>query len=378
MKKVVIVTNIPNPYRVPLFNELNRQMTAEGYSMTVIFAAESYARRKFILDKSEMKFDYRFLNSSAIQLGDSEKTVFSYRGLQDELNKIKPNVVITPGFSPATMSVAMWKVVHRCKQIIWSGSLTPESAGASLLRRLQRKILMKFTDATLAYGSLAKKYLISIGSPERRSFIAINTVDTEFFRSETEKLRSGPDNGDDKKHLTCIGYLSPRKKMIEVLKAVQKLSHKRNDFVLDIIGDGEDRQMLEQKSWEWNIGDVVKFHGFRQKSELPAYFSKSSAFLFQTDFDIWGLVLNEAMAAGVPCIVSPNAGASADLVEEGKTGFVCNYGDTDSVVNRIEYLLDHPENARMIGRAASEFIRTQASLEVSARGFLTAVKSVLK
>ena len=142
MKKVVIVTNIPNPYRVPLFNELNRQMTAEGYSMTVIFAAESYARRKFILDKSEMKFDYRFLNSSAIQLGDSEKTVFSYRGLQDELNKIKPNVVITPGFSPATMSVAMWKVVHRCKQIIWSGSLTPESAGASLLRRLQRKILM--------------------------------------------------------------------------------------------------------------------------------------------------------------------------------------------------------------------------------------------
>ena len=90
------------------------------------------------------------------------------------------------------------------------------------------------------------------------------------------------------------------------------------------------------------------------------------------------MVLNEAMAAGVPCIVSPNAGAAADLIVEGETGFVCNYNDIDSVVAKIEYLLDRPHEVVRIGENARIYIRNNATLEISASGFVNAVLSTNK
>ncbi len=372
MKKVVVVTNIPNPYRVPLFNELNEQLRRENIALIVVFGSEGYSRRKFILDKSEMKFKFVFLKSSTYQLGNEERIVFSYKGLQSLLSDLKPDVIVTPGFSPATMKALLWKLFRPTKHIIWSGSLSTESSGTSLIRKIQRKVLMRITDAVIAYGSLAKKYLIGLGARESSAFVAINTVDTSFFENETSKLRM-KQNNETTKHLTYVGYLSPRKNVTLVLEAIRKLAEKRNDFVLDLIGDGEEKSVLEQKVKEWDLESKVVFHGFLQKNELPQFFAKSSAFLFQTDFDIWGLVLNEAMAAGVPCLASVNAGATFDLIEDGQTGFVCNYNDIDSVVAKIDHLLDHPEDVSRISKNAVKFIRDQASLSVSAQGFVNAI-----
>ena len=377
MKNVIVVTNIPNPYRVPLFNSLNEQLKLVGYSLTVVFAAEGYARRKFVLDKSDMKFNYLFLHSAAFQLGDEEKTVFSYAGLKKVLKDINPDVIISPGFSPATMRVILFSYFRKTKVILWSGSLNPESAGMSLLRKIQRKVLIKFVDATIAYGTKARKYLINLGAKEKSAFIATNTVDTSFFETETAKLRKEKDQNQIK-HLLYVGYLSPRKNVSLLLEAIKKIANRRNDFVLDILGDGEEKTLLENKVQQMELVGKVIFHGFKQKSELPEYYAQSSAFLFQTDFDIWGLVLNEAMAAGVPCIVSPNAGAAADLIVEGETGFVCNYSDIDSVVAKIEYLLDRPKEVERIGENARMYIRNNATLEISASGFVKAVLSTNK
>lgn len=377
MKKVVIVTNIPNPYRVPLFNELNEQLKQHDLSLTVVFGAEGYARRKFVLEKSDLRFDYVFLQSSSYQMGDAERTVFTYAGLEKVLNDLKPAVVVTPGFSPATMKVVVWKMFRSVKHIIWSGSLSAESAGGSLIRKVQRNVLVRMADAVIAYGSLAKKYLISLGAKEHSAFVALNTVDTSFFEQETAKARTKVVS-DGLKHLTYVGYLSPRKNVSLVIEAVKKLAAKRSDFVLDIVGDGEEKTLLESKVRELNLQSFVIFHGFRQKDELPAFFARSSMFLFQTDFDIWGLVLNEAMAAGIPCLVSPNAGAAFDLVKEGETGYVCNYIDVDSVVAKIEYLLDHPEEVSRIGQNSSKFIRERAGLSHSALGFVNGILYTLK
>lgn len=92
---------------------------------------------------------------------------------------------------------------------------------------------------------------------------------------------------------------------------MQKL---RNDFSLRIIGDGPAADSLKTLTKELELENTIIFEGFKQKSDLPPYLEQTDCFLFQTGCDIWGLVLNEAMASGLPCIVSPNAGAARDLI----------------------------------------------------------------
>ena len=139
----------------------------------------------------------------------------------------------------------------------------------------------------IAYGSKAKEYLVSMGAPPEKVCIGMNTVDTTFFKEETSKHRSAVNGG--LKRLLYIGYLVPRKNIDRLIDIISKLSETRKDFVLHILGDGSDRSKLETLVSEYHLQERIVFHGFVQKKDLPEHFAASTAFLFQTDFDIWGL-----------------------------------------------------------------------------------------
>lgn len=372
-KLILVVTNIPNPYRIPLFNELNKQLNAEGMQLKVVFAAKGYARRIFNLDMNDCKFDYEILNATTYTASDNvEKTYFSYKGLLKVVAKEKPYRTIIIGYSPGTMMLWLRSFVKPTPFIIWSGTLKKKGRNDSWLRILQRKIITKRAKAFIAYGSGAVEYLKTIGAPENKIAVAINTVDTEFFRTQTQKEREQTKISEIK-HLTYIGYLVPRKNVNRLLEVIKELSAERNDFVLDIIGDGESKLDLQSFTKQHNLQNFVQFQGYKQKNELPAFLARSTAFLFQTDFDVWGLTLNEAMAAGVACLSSVNAGASYDLIQEGETGFIVDFSDKEEVIKKISWLLDHPNEAKQMGEKAAALIKEKASLEVSAKGFIKAI-----
>jgi glycosyltransferase involved in cell wall biosynthesis len=373
VKKVVIVTNIPNPYRVPLFNEVNRLFLEKGIRLKVLFGSKGYSRRKFNLDLNELKFDYELLHSKKIDFGNQEKTYFSYRGMMRAIRDESPDVVIVSGFSVVTIRLWLKSFLQKTKYIIWSGSIHKKGRNDSWLRVKIREFLVQRAYAFIAYGSKSKEYLLDLGAAESKVFIAINTVDTNFFAERTNFFKDSKNKIDNKKHLTYVGYLSSRKNVTRMLECVKTLSQGRKDFVLDLIGEGDDRLKLQEFVRQNNLTEVVRFHGFIQKERLPEYFAVSDCFLFQTDFDIWGLVLNEAMAAGLPVISSTNSGAASDLIKEGKTGFAIDFNETDQVVKKINWILDNPKDAGEIGIHARNFITQHATLEVSARGFLNSV-----
>ena len=103
MKKVIVVTNIPNPYRIPLFNEMWRLCNDRKIEFKVIFGAQNYARRKFVLDMNDCLFPYEILDSQKINFGNLEKIVFTYKGLLNALAKEKPDCIIINGFSVGTL-----------------------------------------------------------------------------------------------------------------------------------------------------------------------------------------------------------------------------------------------------------------------------------
>jgi glycosyltransferase involved in cell wall biosynthesis len=376
MKKSVLITNIPNPYRVPLFNELSKQLKNDNIHLKIIFANKTYKRRLFQLNESDFQFDYTFLDNEAITVGNNnENTYFTYKGLYQQLKNENPDSIIVSGFSSATIKVFLYTLINRTPYIIWNGSIAKKGRKDSFIRTLQRKLLTHFAKAFIAYGTKAKSYLMNIGAADENVFIATNTVDTSFFETATNECRQSIHN-DGLNHFLYLGYLVPRKNVGLLIDIANELKQKRNDFCIDIIGDGESREQLELIVKNLDLCEFVKFHGFKQKNELPSYFANTKALLFQTDFDIWGLVLNEAMAAGVPCLSSANAGASSDLIQNNHNGFVVDYENKADIIEKINFIIENPEKATEMGNRASEFMLANANVAVCAKGFINAIKSI--
>lgn len=376
MKKVILITNIANPYRVPLFNELSNQLHNKNIHLKIVFANKTYKRRRFTINENEFKFDFCFLNNEAITVGsNSENSYFTYSGLFQQLKNEKPDTIIVSGFSSATIKVFLYSLIKRTPYIIWNGSIAKKGRKDSFIRTLQRRLLTNFATAFVTYGTKAKSYLKSIGADDEKVFIATNTVDTSFFEKETEKHRAILVN-DDIHHFLYLGYLVPRKNVGLLIDMANDLQKQRNNFCIDVIGDGESREQLELKVKNLGLSQFVKFHGFKQKHELPPYFAQTKALLFQTDFDIWGLVLNEAMAAGVPCLSSVNAGASSDLIKNGYNGFLVDYENKSDIIEKITFIIENPKEAIEMGKRASEFVNTNVNLNICAKGFVNAIRSI--
>ena len=377
VKTVMIITNIPTPYRIPLFNELCLQLHDIGYTLKVIFGSLGYQHRKWQINMSDCAFEYEVLNSKEITLDRPENTTFNYPNLYEVVKRVDPTAIITNGFSIATTKLWFRSFVKATPYIIWSGTVPNKNNEPKLHRKIHRKLLTGRASSFVAYGTKAKQYLQSLGAKEEKVEIAINTVDTRFFSSETAKLRLNQKQSEtEKKRLLYIGHLSSRKNVSKLLKVVKELSSQRSDFLLDLVGDGEDRSNLENYVRDHHLSEFVVFHGFKQKTDMPAFLAQSICFLFQTDFDIWGLVLVEAMAAGLPCLASVSAGATQDLIDDNKTGFIADFSNLEDVKKKINWILDNPKQANEIGQRASEFISNKVSLKKSAEGFIQAITSI--
>ncbi len=373
MKTVVVVTNIPTPYRIPLFNEVARRLHARGYALHVVFGAWGYKRRQWKIDPGTFEFGYHVLGGSGFYLGRNESITLTYSGLIKYILATKPFLTIVSGFSIASLKLLLCSFVSSARYCIWSGGIAGRGASLGFFRTLQRRLLVRRASNFIVYGSRAAQYLVMLGAKSDRIFTAINTVDVEFFKSvgnrdQMEPVKKG------KRVILYVGNLTRGKRIDLVLHALRRFRNQRDDFVFHVVGDGAERQTLEKIVRDFELGDVVEFVGYLQKQEVAERLAGATCFVFPSEYDIWGLVLVEAMAAGVPCIASMKSGATADLIDDGRTGYAVDFEDTARVAHRIGQLLDNPEEAHRMGGAGRDFVSSQANLSVSADGFAAAVE----
>jgi len=376
--KILLVTNIPTPYRIPLFNELKEQLERKGLGLKIVFGALGYARRKWAVDMSQCTFEYEVLPSKNLYYFDPEKSSFTYSGLYRVISKENPFVIITNAFSIATMKLWLWSWFLRIPYIIWSGSIVTKGRSVSFLRSIQRRMLIKRAVGYIAYGTKAKEYLISLGAAANKIQIGINTTDTEFFRAETKRIRENLEDKGRIKRLLHIGYITRRKRLDQLFYVVKSLSIRRQDFVLQLVGSGPEVKNLKNLADDLHITNFVRFEGFKQKKEILRYLAAADCFLFPSEYDIWGLVLVEAMSAGLPCISSIYAGATHDLIKDGVTGFAMDFSETEEVVDKANWIMDNPESSKEIGQNASHFIAENINIEKAATGFVSAITKALE
>ncbi len=368
--KLLVITNIPNPYRIPLFNLLNQKLQARQHELHVAFGTSSYQRRKFVLNPSEFKFPYTVLDSGKMSLFGREGVLLTYSGIRKLVRHQQPDVVVVAGFSLATLKLFLLSLVSRVPYYIWSGVIHSPNRRQSLRQRWYRSLLAKRAKGGIAYGTRAGEYLRDLGIRTEGIQVAINTVDTTFFQEATCRYRQQQNQSTIAKKLVYVGYLTRGKRVDLLLRLVKQLAGQRNDFYLQIIGDGPEMAPLKEQAERLEIRSLVEFTGFVQKEELPRYLADAYVFLFPSEYDIWGLVLVEAMAAGIPVLASYKAGASLDLVQEGLNGWMINFEDIPLVAARVASLLSDPEMQARMSVEAVRFVQNNVTLEHSVAGFL--------
>ncbi len=148
--------------------------------------------------------------------------------------------------------------------------------------------------------------------------------------------------------------LQTRKHCDHLLEAFLQLRPSATPPQLVIVGDGEEMESLRRRVLDSGSTDV-RFAGFRNQGELPRFFDLASVFVLPSQHEAWGLIVNEAMAAGLPVIVSDDMGCAVDLVRNGENGFVYPFGDIPALSNALHAVLQ-PGAAERMGRASAERI----------------------
>jgi glycosyltransferase involved in cell wall biosynthesis len=239
---------------------------------------------------------------------------------------------------------------------------------------------MKFLrncDAFVVPGRSSGEYLRTYGVSEELIFTAPNAVDTQLFARKAAVVRSDAAThrealGLPPRFFLFVGRLVAEKGIFDLLNAYGALAPElRKEMGLVFVGDGAARSTLLQRAAAINPGRI-QMVGFAQREQLSAYYALADVFVFPTHTDPWGLVVNEAMACGLPVISSDAAGCAADLVESGWNGRVFSAGDIRQLASVMDELGRDADQRSAMGQRSVERIQ-QYSPEAWSEGMASAV-----
>ena len=215
------------------------------------------------------------------------------------------------------------------------------------LEILMARFAMKRAQKILPVSDDLKNHIQSYGIKSDFKVVP-NVVNTNLFCVEPCKITNDP------KRLLTVALLNPKKGIPYLLQAIHKLRGKRQDFILDIIGDGPNRKDYEALSIKDGINDIVKFHGIKNKKEISQLMKIANIFVLPSLTENLPCVLIEAMASGLP-IIATNVGGVPELISED-IGQLVSPKNPDALAEAIDYMLDHYKdyNPRSIARNAQD------------------------
>jgi glycosyltransferase involved in cell wall biosynthesis len=322
--KLVILTEIIAPYRIPVFNALAQRPEID---LHVVFLSENDPTlRQWRIYKDEIRFQYDVLPSWRRRLGGYN--VLLNRGVHSALTRIKPDVVLCGGYNYlASWQAAYWARVHRVPLLLWSESTAFDQRRGYRFVEFIKTRFLSLCAAFVVPGRSSLNYLKDLGIAEAKIFTAPNAVDISLFSRLAEKSRQ---DGVQRRGLPplppryflYVGRLVQAKGIFELVEAYAQLdAEMRSQIGLVFVGDGSDRVELVERAARISPG-TIQVLGFAHREELAELYALADVLVFPTHSDPWGLVVNEAMACGLPVIVTDVAGCALDLVQDGWNGFV--------------------------------------------------------
>jgi glycosyltransferase involved in cell wall biosynthesis len=337
--RVTVVTNILSPYRIPLYRRLG---SMPGLDVTVNLLAESEANRQWRVDLQSNGFSTRVLPGKSLYLLSRwELPVHLNHGLGKALKAQNPDVVMVSGWEQVGYwQTAWWCRSHGVPLVLHNGSTHTSGLHTGRACMTMRRVMVRMATSYVAYGSLAREYLISLGASPERVHVGFNTVDVDAMAAAVWNERARLDFSSQRSGyppvvLLYVGRLIPLKRVDVLLQALAQIG--ADDVALLIVGSGPEEDRLRSLASSLNLQNVF-FEGFHQPSELPRYYALADALVLPSDREVWGLVVNEALAAGLYVIASDRIGAACDAIRPGWNGDTFEGGSVSSLAARMEGL----------------------------------------
>lgn len=307
------------------------------------------------------------------------------RRISQALDQLSPAVLALPGWShPAALSALAWGLRHGRPAVLLSESTAEDQPRRPSREWVKRRVVRLFASA-LVGGAPQAAYVRALGMPDNAIFRGYGVVDNDHFESRVAAIRSRAEQIRSELGLPRAFFLASsrfiaKKNLPFLLDAYAEYRRRAGAgaWHLVLLGDGELRAALESQIARADLARAVMLPGFRQYDELPAFYGLAGAFVHASTTEQWGLVVNEAMAAGLPVIVSERCGCVPDLVRDGVNGFAfdpCNVADLAELMRRVAVMPD--ERRQAMGRAGQRIIRDWGP-ERFADGLLKAVEVALR
>jgi glycosyltransferase involved in cell wall biosynthesis len=297
------------------------------------------------------------------------------RKLISLLNQTNPDAIAISGYArPAMLIALLWCLYHRKTAILLSETTENDEPRSWWKEKIKKFLISKY-QAALVGGNPHKRYLIKLGMPTDAIFLGYDVVGNDVFYPDQIKSLPSPLN---KPFFLAINRFVHKKNLPFLLSAYadyRKLAGNQSwDLVL--CGDGELRVQLEQQITNQAIQDYVHLPGFLQQQELLPYFAHASCFIHASIQEQWGLVVNEAMAAGLPVLVSNRCGCYEDLIIEGVNGFGFDPENPQQLTELMCKISSGGFNLAEMGKAALAHIQ-KFSPDYFAQGLIQAVNYAL-
>ena len=348
MKKVLFITNYASPYRVCFYDELAKYM-----DVTVLFSDR-------IEDKKHRSADWFISGEGRFKAIQLEKRVGSMGGRDfclDVVDWLKQSwdAIVVCGYAyPTTVLAMAYMRLHKIPFYMEvDGGLIRESSGYKY--RFKRALVSQ-ANAWISSGRYTTKYLVHYGAREEDTYLY---PFTSLLEKEIPKVC--PTAGEkqalrqklgmkEKKIALYVGRYDPKKGMDDLLSVCPELDAGTGVYFIG----GQPSEAHLAFCREKGLANV-HFVGFQKKPELEEYYKAADLLVLPTKSDVWGLVINEAMAQGLPVITTDKCVAGLELIENGKNGYIVAVDDNAALTEAIRTVFASDYAA--MGAAALETIR---------------------
>ncbi len=294
------------------------------------------------------------------------------------MGSLNPRCVALNGWwDNGALAALGWCNQHGVPAILMSESQKSDGQ-RSTFRELVKKSLVKGYAAGLVGGITHREYLMELGLPSECIFQGYDAVDNSHFEREATSLRGREEQlrselGLQRPFFLASARFISKKNLPLLIRAFgryRKLVDTPWDLV--ILGDGPDRPLIEECIQNGEMGEVVHLTGFLQLNQILPYYALASAFVHPSTNEQWGLVLNEAMASGIPAIVSNACGSAREMIRHRENGLLFDPLKEEQLTDEMVWLYQHPEERLAMASAASETIRNYGP-EAFGKGIWNAV-----
>mgnify|MGYP000866137409 FL=1 len=310
--------------------------------------------------EGEIEFDQHTL----FETQDSQhlSAAVLWRAVREQLDGLGPEVVAIPGiYDKGAVAALRWCRKKRIPCILMSAS-TQRDAKRHFWREWLKGRLVRCFSSALVGGKPQKEYVVKLGMPPERVFTGYDAVDNDYFSRQAELIRGREQEYRTRHGLPSRYFLSsnrfiPKKNLFRLAQAYAKYRGRVPDpWDLVLLGDGELMPQVERSIRELRLQDCVVLPGFRQYDELPVYYALAGCYIQASTSEQWGLVVNEAMASGLPVLVSKACGCCEALVQEGQNGFSFDPLSVDEMAEKMRMISHGGCDLAKMGQASRDII----------------------